>query len=131
MTLVEAQKIIESALAKCESMGLKMAICVVDSQADLVASIRMDGVQAYVTDNVRGKAMVSALYRLPSGDLADKATTPELSSMNYRYGGRLQFRRGAMPIIINGQLTGAVGVGGARGEQDEEVAKAGAAAIGA
>lgn len=129
MTLKEAQKIIEGAISKAESLGIKMAICVVDSQADLVASVRMDGVQAYVLDNVRGKAMVSALYKIPSGDLAEKAAMPEFSTMNYKYGGRLLFRKGGIPIVIDGELIGAAAAGGGRGEQDEEVAKAGIAEI--
>ena len=129
LTLEIAQKVIEAAIAKAQSMELRVTTCVVDTEADLVAMARMDGVPAWTGENVRGKTMVAAIYKQLSGEIADKATVPEMGSMNYKYGGKLLYRQGGVPLIINGEFVGAVGSGGGRRAQDEEVAMAAAAAV--
>ena len=44
-------------------------------------------------------------------------------------GGKLTTLKGGVPIVVDGQVIGAVGVGGATGEQDAEIAQAGVAAL--
>ena len=44
-------------------------------------------------------------------------------------GGKITTLKGGVPIVVNGQVIGAVGVGGGSGEQDAEVAKAGIQAL--
>ena len=129
LTLEVAQKIIEAAMAKARSMDLRVTTCVVDTEADLVAMARMDGVPAWTGENVRGKTMVAAIYKQLSGEIADKATVPEMGKMNYKYGGKLLYRQGGVPLIINGEFVGAVGSGGGGRGQDEEIAMAAAAAV--
>ena len=129
ITLQDAQKVIEAAIAKCQSMGLKMAVTVVDAHAEVVAVARMDGVQGFAADVCRGKAMATALWRQPSVNLQERANSPVLQAVSQLHGGKLVYWQGAVPIMRDGELIGAVGAGGARPEQDEEVAKAGALAI--
>ena len=45
------------------------------------------------------------------------------------HGGRIAYAQGAVPIVRDGHQIGAVGVGGGTGQQDEDVAKAGVAAL--
>ena len=129
LTLELAQKVIEAAMAKAQSMDLRVTTCVVDTEADLVAMARMDGVPAWTGENVRGKTMVAAIYQQLSGEIADKATVPEMGRMNYKYGGKLLYRQGGVPLIVNGEFIGAVGSGGGKRGQDEEIAMAAAAAV--
>jgi glc operon protein GlcG len=44
-------------------------------------------------------------------------------------GGKLTTLRGGIPVQVNGQVIGAIGVGGGSGEQDAEIARAGASAL--
>ena len=44
-------------------------------------------------------------------------------------GGKITTLKGGVPIVVDGQVVGAVGVGGGTGEQDAEVAKAGIQAL--
>lgn len=44
-------------------------------------------------------------------------------------GGKLTNLKGGVPIVIDGQVVGAIGVGSGTGEQDREVALAGVAAV--
>jgi uncharacterized protein GlcG (DUF336 family) len=131
MKLQEAQKVIESAMAKSQSMGVRMSIAVVDARADLVAVVRMDGVRCFAPDLARGKAMASALWGQPSAALAERANNPVHQTVNNLNGGRVVYGQGAVPIMRGSELIGAVGASGAKPEQDEEVAKAGAAALSA
>ena len=59
LTLDEAQKALNAALAKAREMNVKMAIAVVDDHGEVLASARMDGVQGWVIEMSRGKAMAS------------------------------------------------------------------------
>ena len=129
MLLQEAQKIIEAAMAKSQSMGVRMAIAVVDAHADLVSVSRMDGVRAFAPDLARGKAMASALWGQPSAALAQRATGAVFQAVNSLNGGRVVYGQGGIPIMKGNELIGAVGASGARPEQDEEVAKVGAEAL--
>jgi glc operon protein GlcG len=129
VTLQQAQKAIETAVAKSQSLGLRMAIAVVDERADLVALVRMDGVRAFAPDVARGKAMASALWGQPSAALAERATSSVFQVVSTLHGGRVVYGQGAVPLMRGTELLGSIGVSGARPEQDEEVAKAGAAAL--
>jgi glc operon protein GlcG len=44
-------------------------------------------------------------------------------------GGRITTLKGGVPIVVDGQVIGAIGVGGGTGEQDAEVARAGVQAL--
>jgi glc operon protein GlcG len=50
-------------------------------------------------------------------------------SLQSASGGKITSLKGGVPIVIDGQVVGAVGVGGGTGEQDVEVAKAGIQAL--
>ncbi len=83
---------------------------------------RMDNTQIASLDIAIGKAKSSATYRRPSRvfmDVINKggpatATLPGLFASP-----------GGMPIMIDGKVTGAVGVSGVTGDQDEQCALAG------
>lgn len=66
----------------------------------------------------------------PSGLLAERAASPIMSGIAQAEGGHIFYAKGAVPIFSNGILVGACGVGGGTGEQDEECAGAGVAALG-
>jgi len=103
---------------------------IVDEHADLVAAVRMEGATSpWLLDIVQGKAMATAAWGQPSGALAERATTALYEAVNKKYGGKLVYHQGAVPLKKGNQLVGALGAGGARSQQDEEAATAGAAAL--
>src|SRR5215467_46483 len=61
LTLVEAQKIIDTAHKAAAEMNLRLSIAVVDARGDLIALGRMPGAGAGTTDTAIGKAMLSAI----------------------------------------------------------------------
>ena len=129
LTLDEAQKALNAALAKAREMNVKMAIAVVDDHGEVLASARMDGVQGWVIEMSRGKAMASVFFRQLSGALSERSNSPVFQGLNNIYGGKVVLAQGAVPIKRGDQVIGAVGAGGGKSVDDEEVAKAGVAAL--
>mgnify|MGYP002629609221 CR=1 FL=1 len=127
ITLQDAQKVIEGALAKAKELGYNVAVAVVDVETSLVASIRMDGTNPFTPDVVRGKAVATVISRgTPSGAASDRFPDGLKDHVTALYGGRVTWVQGAVPIRRGDELLGAIGVGGGPPDQDEVMAQAGA-----
>lgn len=132
LELSEAETVLAAARAHAASLGLSVAIAVLDARADDVLVARMDGARYTAFEIARGKALVTATFGRPSADMADFADTPVGRRTDALNHGRMVFGRGAVPLLrADGIRAGAVGVSGALPEQDEEIASAGAAALAA
>ena len=129
LTLADAQRVAAAGVAKAESMGVKISVAVVDARGDLVALARMDGAGFFTSDVARGKAKVSASFGAPSAGFAENAGLPIFQLIDNLAGGGMVFFQGAVPLMKDGQLVGAVGGSGASSQQDEEAAQAAAAAL--
>lgn len=125
----DAQKAIAAAHAAGAKLNVSLSCAVVDSRGDLVALGRMDGARFITTDVARGKALTSALFGQPSAALVARATNPATQALNDATGGRLRFIQGAVPIVRNGFVVGAVAGSGATSAQDEQAATAGLAGL--
>ena len=99
-------------------------ICIVDSGGHLLTMARMDGAFALSIDTALMKAMTAASYGIPTGDIA--------AGIDIKLAIATQGKRvnlpGGLPVIVDGHVIGAIGVGSGTGEQDRQVA---AAALGA
>ena len=129
LTLAEANQVIAGAIGKAEDLGIKINIAVCDSGGRLVAFGRMDGAIWGGVYGSQGKAVASAGFGRPSGQLQERASTPIISGIVKHSGGQMIPSQGAVPIIRNGEVLGACGVGGGTAEEDEECAAAGVAKI--
>jgi glc operon protein GlcG len=129
ITLAEARRVAETAQQAAVSMKLNVTIAVVDTRGDLVALLRLPGSGVNTPDTAIGKAMVSAVYGQPSSASIARATNPTTQAWNDASGGRLRYLQGGVPIVRGGLVIGAVAVSGATAQQDEDIAKAGLAAL--
>jgi glc operon protein GlcG len=122
-----AMKAIAAAEAEAKKNNWLMVIAVVDSGSRLVAFSRMDGAQLGSIDIAMGKAMTSNNLRRPTKDLQDLIGQggPNLRMLAAPGVTPLE---GAVPIIADGKVIGAIGVSGAASGQDAQCAMAGAAA---
>ena len=125
----EAQKILQASQAKAQQMGVKVSISVVDGRGDLLTMVRLDGASWRTAGVSKGKAVASANFGVPSAELLARATSPVMQAFMLTMRGEFVPAQGAVPVLRNGQVVGAVGVSGAKSEEDEEIAKAGIAAI--
>jgi uncharacterized protein GlcG (DUF336 family) len=126
-TLEAAQKALNAAVASARSQGVALSCAVVDVRGDLVALIRMDDAAFQTASIAQGKAMSSALFDRPSADLARMGASPFFASLNASMGNRMIPAQGAVPIIREERVIGAIGCSGGAPQQDETAAKAGGA----
>lgn len=120
-----ALKALAGAVAKAEALGVPQNITIVDDGGNLLAFIRMDGAKMLSRETSMSKAITAASHRQPTSRL-NPADEIKLAIAG---GGRLTNLEGGLPIVIDGQCIGAVGVGSGTGAQDVEVARAALAAI--
>jgi glc operon protein GlcG len=127
LTIDGARKVIAAAVAEARKNNAGGVIAVVDDGGNLKALERLDGTFAAGANISIGKARTAALFKKPTKvfeDIISKGRTSMVALSDFT---PLQ---GGVPILIDGQVVGAVGVSGASSaQQDEEFAKAGAAAI--
>jgi uncharacterized protein GlcG (DUF336 family) len=129
LTLEQAQRAASAAIHKANGLGVKVCVAVCDLGGRLVAFQRMDGAIAAGGFGAQGKARASVLFGRPSSALQERADTPIIRGIIQADGGQAIASKGAVPLMRQGELVGAIGVGGATPDQDELCAEAGAAAI--
>ena len=129
LTLAEANRIIEGALAQAAEFNINVSVAVCDAGGRLVALNRMDGAIWAGAYGCQGKAVASAAFGRPSGELTERADQPTPRGIAAAEGGHMIMGQGAVPIIRNGLIDGACGVGGGTSQQDEDCARAGLAKL--
>ncbi len=129
ISLDESLKICESAIAKAIEIGIKISVSVVDSGTNLVTTQRMAGSLILTVDSSRGKAVASVMFGESTGELEARADRPVFRALTVQYGGRFILGQGAVPIIRDGEIIGACGVGGGTAQEDEDCARAGISAV--
>jgi glc operon protein GlcG len=131
LTLTGARRIIAGAEAKAAEMGQKMNIAVVDDGGHLLSFARMDGARPASGYTAITKATTAATFRQESGPVPKGTTQPDpllnlsLQNAAAASGGKITTLYGGVPVVVDGQVIGGVGVGGGSGEQDAQVARAG------
>lgn len=131
LTLEMAETALRAAQARARALGTPMTVTVVDEAGRLVLSARGDGTGFFTPDTSRAKATAAAAFR---------RSTAELTTLGAKGWGFWQVipavthgevlpTLGGAPIVVNGRVIGGIGCGGGTGEQDQECADAGAAAV--
>lgn len=134
LTLKGAETILAAAVEKAEEMGLKVNITIVDAGGHLVAFKRMDGARPASIYTSMSKAATAALKlgdTGPIGELDTPGTHLNLSIENTAAmsGGKFTTLFGGVAIVVEDQVIGGIGVGGAKGSEDAEIARAGLEAL--
>ena len=129
LTLDEANRIVEGAIAAANEMGIKINVAVCDAGGRLVAFNRMDGAIWGGVYGSQGKAVASAAFGRTSGELQERASSPIISGILAAEGGHGIPSQGGVPIIRDGVVEGACGVGGGTSQEDEDCARAGIAKL--
>jgi glc operon protein GlcG len=118
-------KMLAAGVAKANELGCKVSLAVADQSCRLVAFLMMDGARHFSILTTQRKAITSASQRLPTG----YAPEENALSMTVRMGDFTNVP-GGFPIMVDGEVIGAVAAGGASIEQDVAIAKAALAALG-
>ena len=129
LTLDEANRVIQGAIAKATELKIKVSVAVCDAGGRLLAFQRMDGAIWASGYGSQGKAVASAAFGRPSGALTERADHPTFRGIAAAEGGHMIMGQGGMPIVRDGAVIGACGVGGGTAQEDEDCAKAGVARL--
>ena len=116
---------LQAAAAKAREIGTPQCIAVVDRGGHLLAFLRMDGAKVMSQYFATQKAVTAASSAAPSGEL----TEPLAARLATATQGRFTNLRGGLPILVESQVIGAIGVGYGSAEQDLIVARAGIDAL--
>jgi uncharacterized protein GlcG (DUF336 family) len=122
-----AQTLIQAAAAEATKKGWPLNIAVVDSGANLVAFLRMDGAQLASISVAEHKARTAVKWRRPTKFFEDGVQKSDLKYLMTL--DDVVASRGGIPLIENGNVIGAIGCSGGTGSQDEAICMAGAAAV--
>jgi glc operon protein GlcG len=127
LSLAAARTMTAAAIKEAERNHWRGVVAVVDDGGWLILLERMD--HAAMTASVElaaGKARTAALFKKPSQDLEDAINRGRYAAITARGFTEMQ---GGLPVVIDGEVVGAIGVSLATPEQDVQVARAGLAAV--
>jgi glc operon protein GlcG len=128
LTLDAARTVAAAAEAKAKAEGWPCVISVVDDDGLPILLTRMDGAAVLAgVELAPGKARTAALFRRESGALEDAINGKRPAAITAR---GFILMRGGVPIAVDGHVVGAIGVSADTPEHDEQIAKAGIAALG-
>ncbi|MFN8529217.1 MAG: heme-binding protein [Anaerolineae bacterium] len=117
----DATRIIDFIRAELEANGRGAAAAVVDPHGELIAFLRTDGCPLASINNAINKAFTSARERIPSGELGARARAEGWPLSNFADPRYISWG-GGVPVIVNGQVLGAVGVSGLPEAEDVQIA---------
>ena len=124
ISLDAAKKIVAEAVKYAKANNAPgAAIAVVDNGGNLVYLERLDNTFAAASEVAIKKANTAALFKAPSSKLENAINGGRDALITVGH----TFLQGGVPIIVDGQVVGAIGVSGsASAQQDEDMANAGA-----
>ena len=128
LTLNVAKKIAAAAETEALKRGSTVVIVVVDDGGHVIVLERLDDTQVASVEVGIGKARTAAIFRRPSKVFEDQIREGRVAALALPGATPLQ---GGIPITANGKVIGAIGVSGNTPQEDEDIAKAGAAAAAA
>ena len=131
LTVEGAMTVLQAALAKAQEIAVPEVIAVVDAAGDVKALIRMDGAPKASIDIAMDKAYTSASFHVPTDQFATAVSADPVIMASILKAPHITLLPGGYPLTSGETVIGAIGVSGGSGEQDQECAQAGVAALGA
>lgn len=128
LTLDDVKKIAAAAEAEANANNWAVTISIVDDGGHLLWLQRLDGAAPISVNIAPAKAKTAALGRRETKIYEDMINNGRFSFMTApNLEGMLE---GGVPVMVNGQCLGAIGVSGVKSAEDAQIAKAGIAALG-
>ena len=122
----EARILIEGARRKATDIGVPMCIAIVDESGNLIAFDRMDGGKVTSVTISQDKAFTAAAARKATHDYNAVCVPGNLAfGIHTEVGGRLSTVGGGLPVMVDGEVVGGIGLSSGTPAQDMECAQAG------
>ena len=124
LSLATAQTIANGAMGKCQQLGYKISVTVVDRAGLAIVMLHGDGASLHTSESSDRKAYTALTFRAPSADLERRVHNNESAAKGQKAYTRVLAMAGGLPIKVGDDVIGAVGVSGTPGK-DEVCAQAG------
>lgn len=125
VSAAEARQIIDTAVAEAESIGTPVTVAVVDESGVLKHFGRMDGAALVSVQTAMHKAYAAAAIGMPTDDFYAVIESDAAAVASFANRPGLALIAGGLPLLVEGQVAGAVGVAGAMtGDEDRLIAEA-------
>lgn len=122
-----AMQMLAAGIEEANRIGQPQCVVIVDASGETIAQLRMTGAKFISMKSARTKARTAASNRAPSAGVPEDFRTP----IAFATQGEVTGIAGGLPVVINDEVIGGVGVGSGSGEQDLLVANAALQAVGA
>jgi glc operon protein GlcG len=127
LTLEGAKKVAAAAEGEAKKNNWNVVIAVVDDGGHLVYLQRIDGTQTGSIEVAIQKARTAQAFKRPTKVFEDAIAGGRNALLALH--GALPLE-GGLPIMVGGQMVGAIGVSGVKSTEDGQIAKAGADSLG-
>jgi len=118
ISLPMAQTIANAVIAKCQSMGYKISVSVLDRGGLALVMLRDEGASLHTVESSDRKAYTARTFRQPSAAIV-KRIHDEPAVAGFTQYSRVIALAGGLPIKVGDDVIGAVGVSGSPGKDDE------------
>jgi glc operon protein GlcG len=125
LSVADARRMVDAALAEANAMAVAVTVATVDESGVMKEFRRMDGAPLVSVQTAINKAYAAAAIGMPPDDFftAIEADPAAVASFANRPG--LALIAGGLPVLVDGQVAGAIGVAGAMtGAEDRRIAEA-------
>ena len=130
LSLADAQIILDACQRKAVEVGVPKDMAVVDESGHLIAFRRMDGAKFSSVEIAINKAFTSSGGGRATRDYKAVAGAGGAAfGLHTQFQGRFTILGGGIPVIVDGQIVGAVGISSGAADEDHAVGEAGIAAF--
>jgi glc operon protein GlcG len=126
LSLADAKNIAAAASAKATAEGWAVVIAIHDHGGSLIYLERADGTQLGSIVVAQEKSRTALMFKRPTKVLEDIVLSGRVHMMSLP---GITSVEGGLPILVDGEIVGSIGVSGVQSSQDGQVAAAGAAAL--
>jgi len=124
-----AKQIADAAMADCEARGGTVAVHVIDGSGNTVVSYRADHSRPHIYQVAYEKAFTAMSFQRSSGELEEDLVNGNIVRTQQADFPNMVLLGGGLPIVIDDETVGGVGVAGLPGALSEQCAQAGLDAV--
>lgn len=130
LTRKEARTLIDTAAAKAEELGMKVAIAVSDAHGRFVSVDQLDGAHLHRDRMAKGKALAAIVLGQNTHDALDMQQTKptRYHGLLGMFPGEIYISGGGVLLEVDDVIVGAIGIAGGKDGTDEKMAEAAIAA---
>ena len=125
LNLEAARSVLSAAEAEARKQGWPAAIAITDAGGALLALDRMDGAGPAAAEIAAGKARTAAMFRRPTSAFEDAINGQRPAAITSGF----VMMAGGVPLVVDGQVIGAIGVSADLPQHDVAIAEVGHAAM--